>query len=305
MTNKNNRSGVFEASVAGSEHFGEKICRLKFVLSGEGADAFKLASPGEFAQFQVEGLALPSNLPEGLEDRAFRQPILRRPFSFLDIYPYGEDMIVEIMCDIIGTGTARLSGLRAGDKVSILGPLGRGFAKPEKGKKVIGIAGGIGIPPVEHFLRQLCRDNPKQECFAFAGARSRADMPIASVQQGKNPENQEYSFCKHFAAATDDGSFGDKGLVTEVFESWFAGAGLSPADCEIAACGPEPMLRAIAQTAHKLGIRAQVSLEKMMACGIGVCQSCIVPVKSQLGREQNKLCCKDGPVFDSREVFAE
>ncbi|ARN56616.1 hypothetical protein [Sedimentisphaera salicampi] len=305
MSQNNNRSGVFEASAARITHYGEKICRLAFTLSGEGAKAFELASPGQFAQFQVEGLALPSELPEGLEDKAVRQPILRRPFSFLDVYRDGEDMIVEIMCDIIGTGTARLSALNTGDKVSILGPLGRGFEKPAEGRKVIGVAGGIGIPPVEHFLRQLCRDNPRQECFAFAGARCKADMPIASVQQGKDPAKEEYSFCRHFAAATDDGSFGKNGLVTEAFESWFADSGLAGEECEIAVCGPEPMLKAIAKTAHKLGIRTQVSLEKMMACGIGVCQSCVVPVKKGDGSEENKLCCKDGPVFDSREVFPE
>lgn len=294
------KGGLFEAAVLKNYPVGKRFYRLSLEFAGAGAEAFAAAKPGQFLEVRVDNLGVPEDAADVIGDKASRSPVLRRPFSFVDIQPTQSGTAVDLLYCIVGPGTLRLTTLRQGDKVSITGPLGNGFTLREDKKYHIGIAGGIGIPPVEHFINHSAKAAPALSFNAFLGSRTKADMPIESVQKGA--ELAEYACCDTAGFATEDGSLGVKGFVTGAFMQWFDAGKAEPQDCVIYACGPEPMLEAVAKIAHKLGIECQVSLERMMACGIGLCQSCVVEVKEGEGKKY-KLCCKDGPVFDSRLVF--
>jgi dihydroorotate dehydrogenase electron transfer subunit len=292
--------GLCEAEVLKNYPVGERFYRLSLGFEGAAADAFLSAKPGQFLEVRVDNLGVPENASARIGDKAARCPILRRPFSFVDIQPVSGGCAVDLLYCVVGPGTLRLTTLREGEKVSITGPLGNGFTLRKDKKYAIGIAGGIGIPPVEHFINHSAKESPALNNCVFLGSRSRADMPVESVQNGA--KLAEYACCEFVGFASEDGSLGVKGYVTDAFLVWFEASGVAPQDCAIYACGPEPMLEAVARIAHKLGIECQVSLERMMACGIGLCQSCVVEVKEG-ETKQYKLCCKDGPVFDSRLVF--
>jgi dihydroorotate dehydrogenase electron transfer subunit len=302
------KAGVFTASVVYNMPIGERYFRLSMAFEGFGAAAFAGAKAGQFLELQVENLSIPSRASEELKDAAIRNPILRRPFSFVDIFQEEGKTIVDIVYCVIGAGTVRLSSLQTNDTVNVIGPLGNGFKASDNCKTAVMIAGGIGCPPIEHFAKQLADNNKNVAIAAFIGAKSACDLPFVSVQR-KLKEGGDIAQIDEFAKlgaksfiATDDGSCGFKGVVTAAVEKWFAENTIEAADCEIFACGPQPMLAATAKTASKLGIKCMVSLERMMACGIGLCQSCAVEVEAENGSTEYKLCCKDGPVFDSEAV---
>lgn len=303
------KSGIYTASVVYNRPVGERFFRLSMKLSGQGAAAFTGARAGQFLELQVENLSIPACTPQHLKDAAIRNPILRRPLSFVDITNNGDSVTVDVMYCVIGAGTVRLTSLVAGDLISLIGPLGNGFTADAGCKTAVMVAGGIGCPPIEHFTKELAAARGDIKIAAFTGARTVKDLPFLSVQQtlacGGQPAGIE-EFTKHRAQsviATDDGSAGFKGVVTAAVDKWLDENNTDAAGCTIFACGPEPMLRAVSVLAAARDIKCMVSLERMMACGIGVCQSCAVETRVE-GKEETvyKLCCKDGPVFDSREV---
>jgi dihydroorotate dehydrogenase electron transfer subunit len=167
----------------------------------------------------------------------------------------------------------------------------------------------MGAGPLIHLAKTLATDYPKVEVTAFAGAKAKTELPF---ERPLDEISQQLGFSLHEFArygvesevATDDGSVGYEGLITDCFSKWLGRRSLSAKDTIIYSCGPEAMLAQMARIARERGIDCQVSIERRMACGIGVCQSCAVEYRVEGSSETiYKLCCEDGPVFDSREVI--
>lgn len=206
--------------------------------------------------------------------------LLPRPISLCEIDR--EKDALRIVYRIAGDGTREFSRLRAGDTIDILGPLGNGFPLEEaKGKRVMLMGGGIGIPPMLETAKAI-----QGEKIIVSGYRDELFL------------TEELNAAGQLYLATEDGSAGTKGNVLDA-----AKANRLEADL-IFACGPTPMLRAIKAYALDKGIPCWVSMEEKMACGIGACLACVCKSAEVDGHSQvhNKRICKDGPVFLSTEV---
>ncbi|MCL2503123.1 MAG: dihydroorotate dehydrogenase electron transfer subunit [Coriobacteriia bacterium] len=205
--------------------------------------------------------------------------VLRRPFSVHRV----RGRCIEILYQVVGRGTGLLSALPVGEeRMDIVGPLGKGWQIPTHAKSLLLVGGGLGAAPLGMLAEQLASQGRHVE-VALGGAS--ADRLIALELFRRLADRVE--------VATDDGSLGHQGFVTVLAERMLAEAGFDAVFC----CGPEPMQRLVARHAKTLGVPCQASLERLMACGIGACFSCIVPTRSGQMR-----ACVDGPVFDAEEV---
>jgi dihydroorotate dehydrogenase electron transfer subunit len=227
-----------------------------------------LAGPGQFIMVRVA---------EGPD------PLLRRPFS---ICRTTDRKTFSILYRVVGRGTEILAQARPGEALSILGPLGSGFQLPEPGTRTLLVAGGIGLAPLAFLFHAL----GPAETEILLGFRSKDEaIPLAPL--GLDGAS--------ISLATDDGSAGHKGLVTDLLHGRLAGMG--GAGARVYACGPNPMLRTVVALTQKTGTPCQVSLEAFMACGLGACQGCAVGASPGQGREYFHVC-RDGPVFDAAAV---
>jgi dihydroorotate dehydrogenase electron transfer subunit len=303
------RKGRFTAEVSANTPVNPHHYRLTLRLKGPAAAAFATTTPGQFAQFDATDLALPpvEKIPAQLRDAAGRKLLLRRPLSFsgLTVEPSG-DVVLEVLYCVLGPATLRMTTLALGDSISIIGPLGKGYTIPA-GKKVAWlVAGGMGAPPLQHMAAWLSQQHPAMDVLAFAGARSISQLPYTMDPARVSPEPSlalaEFARCGvKSLIATDDGSSGHKGFITELVARWLSTLKVPAKEVIIYACGPEVMMAAVAMLAAECGIDCQVSMERMMACGIGLCQSCAVECKAT-GDTEYMLCCKDGPVFDANDI---
>jgi len=303
----------FSATVFKNRAIRSRIWRLELELEPPHSEAFLGARPGQFMEVRLADLALPrgTEIPGDLRDAARRQILLRRPFSFCEIRKTAKGARVGVLYYVRGPGTLRMTTLAAGDPVSLIGPLGNGFDIPEDLRLALLVAGGLGAPPIEHLAEYLKGRRPGVEVLAFAGARTLEDLPYevridnergALLEEFRRMNVESY-------VATDDGSVGFRGTVTECLTGWLESHGADErlagdGRCVVYACGPEPMLAATVALAEAHGLACQVSMERRMACGVGLCQSCVVSVRGTGGTRQ-RLCCKDGPVFDGRDVVFE
>jgi len=198
--------------------------------------------------------------------------------------------VLEILYKVIGKGTQCLSRMDTGQEVEILGPLGNAFTVSDDVERAVLVAGGIGVPPIAALARQI--RNSKFEIRnsdVFLGGKSSEDILCVRdfEEAGARPH-----------ITTEDGSLGARGLVTDLVGPFLA-AHRSPGT-RIFTCGPPGMLAAVSRLAEGLEIPCQVSVEANMACGFGACMGCAVEVRGEA--VGYKLVCKDGPVFDSREI---
>jgi dihydroorotate dehydrogenase electron transfer subunit len=304
--------GVFETIVSSNKHIGHRFYKLRLEFSGGGARAFADFQPGQFAELDLSGAALPSteNIPEDLLDTAGRKILLRRPFSFTDVTTEKNKTFADLLYCVVGPATLRMTTLSSGDTLSIIGPLGNGFSVPDGKKTALLIVGGMGVPPLLHLAKHLTADarTKRIDVIAFAGAKTAKELPFEgqlddiSQQLGFSlPEFAKYGI--ESMVATDDGSAGYHGLVTDCLAEWLGQSRPDNNSTILYACGPEPMLARVAEIAQDKNIDCQLSMERRMACGIGLCQSCTVECKVNNSNETiYKMCCKDGPVFDSKEV---
>ena len=288
---------LFNSTVTGNIAIRPRIYRLSLKLQDHAAAAFASAQPGKFAELQLSNVALPpaENLPADLLDLSQRNIILRRPFSFRSIESASQtETNVDIVYSVLGPATLRMTTLAKGDKISIIGPLGNGFSVPAAKKLAIFIAGGIGAPPLLHLADSLKANYPDIRTIVFAGAKNIDGLPFAIEKLCEQTE---------LHISTDDGSIGFAGFITDLADSQLAKIPLTAEEAVIYACGPEPMLAQTQKLAAKHNIDAQMSMERRMGCGIGICQSCAVEVKTADPNDTiYKLCCKDGPIFDSKEI---
>jgi len=303
--------GVFSAAVCANKQIGQRFYRLGLEFSGAGAEAFANFKPGQFAELDVSSTALPpaEAIPEDLVDVSGRRILLRRPFSFCDVTAKDNKTFAEILYCVVGPATLRMTTLAAGDSVSIIGPLGNGFWVPEGKKTALLVAGGMGAGPLEYLAKVLTADYSDIEVIAFAGAKTVKELPFErrldeiSQQLGfLLPEFARYGI--ESLVATDDGSAGFAGLVTNCLSEWLGKSDLAGENVIIYGCGPEQMLGRMAEIAKQKKIDCQVSMERVMACGIGLCQSCAVECRvAESSETVYKLCCEDGPVFDAKDVI--
>jgi len=304
--------GVFEAFVSSNKQIGKRFYRLRLEFSANGAMAFADFRPGQFAELDLSGTALPSveKIPEDLLDAAERNILLRRPFSFTNVTADRDKTFAHLLYCVVGPATLRMTTLSAGNSVSVIGPLGNGFSIQDGKKTALLVVGGMGVPPLLHLAKALTADShaTRIEVIAFAGAKTANDLPFEgqldeiSQQLGFSiPEFARYGI--ESLVATDDGSAGYHGFVTDCLAERLGQTDLAAKDIVIYSCGPEAMLAKVAEIVKDKNIDCQVSMERRMACGIGLCQSCAVECKVSSSNETvYKMCCKDGPVFDSREV---
>ncbi|MBN1816999.1 MAG: dihydroorotate dehydrogenase electron transfer subunit [Sedimentisphaerales bacterium] len=283
--------------------------RADLDLDSSGCEAFSEVQPGQFAELRVSDISLPpaQEVPANLRDLAQRNIILRRPFSFCDVHAGPKGIRIGVLYCVLGPATVRMMSLARGDQVSLIGPLGKGYTVSPEKKYALLLAGGMGAPPLMHLGEYIRARYPEVTPIAFLGARSLEHLPYdVHIDNEKGAYAAEYDrIGVESHIATDDGSIGFRGFVTQCVEQWLKEQAIQPEEAGLYSCGPEVMLAATVALADKYGIACQVSMERMMACGIGLCQSCVVATKGKGETGPYKLCCMDGPVFDGKDVVFE
>jgi dihydroorotate dehydrogenase electron transfer subunit len=211
-------------------------------------------------------------------------PLLRRAFSISKV----DGEIIELLYRIEGRGTLLMSHWHSGDHVDLIGPLGNGFAAlPAPPKRAILVGGGVGVPPLSMLASTRAED---QKLLALIGARSTAEVLC---------QEDFASYNVPIKIATDDGSFGHHGFVTDLLTVELN----ADSHAVVFACGPLPMLKAVAHLCAQFDVPCQVSLEENMPCGVGVCNGCVVGVHGagdDYGRYRR--ICMEGPVIWANEI---
>lgn len=251
------------ARVVSNQNVGTRL----FVMRLEQPEIALLARPAQFVQIlSDEGGA----------------PYLRRPFSFLRANP--NEGWFEIYYDVIGPGTSRLEDARAGDQISILGPLGCAYVPPEA--PLLLVAGGVGVVPLAFLAWAHPTRLPSMTMLFGANTRDRLPDPTDLVPDG---------LALHLA--TDDGSAGHAGFVTDLIASHLAPG------ATILTCGPHPMMARVAEIAATLSVPCFVSLENHMACGFGACVGCVVEYReADCDDDRYRRVCLEGPVVDAHTI---
>lgn len=242
---------------------------------------------------------------------AERAAYLRRPFSIAELQRDGNAVRMEILHHVVGPGTAWMAARQPGDRVNILGPVGSPFRIDANVTRAVLVGGGIGIPPLIWLARVLAERGVN--ALVLYGVRNADAMPLrvdtraADSSRRDQPELCIDEFSRNGVPAivcTDDGSIGRRGFVTDALAARFDS---HPPDARttVFTCGPDVMMRSVAEICARSGAACQVCLERVMGCSLGTCQSCVVPVadpSTRLGWRY-RLCCTDGPVFDASAVL--
>lgn len=278
----------------------------------------KKACPGQFVNVRIQ---------EGYE------PFLRKPFSIYRIGPQsiGQKSNIELLYKVVGKGTNILSRKKQGEHLDIIGPLGKGYTLPVKAKKfqssrnrlrrmpqtdlqdkqkpkIILVGGGIGIASLFFLAEMLTRDR-FFSVTVLIGSKCKKELLCRA--------NFNKLGCQ-VKTATEDGSYGFKGLVTNLLKKELTLYKSLPSSI-IYACGPSLMLKEVAKISERINIPCQVCLEEYMACGVGTCLGCVVKIKSQISPNPFQMdtfptdtlskkweyvrVCKEGPVFNAKQVI--
>lgn len=265
----------FKTTILSNQEVSPDYYRMKILAPG----ISDLARPGQFIMFRSQ---------------ATDEPLLRRPFGIFQTGMLPSDCdglpdkeFVEILYKVVGRGTAIMRELHEGDRVELLGPLGRGFEPADDGREQILVGGGIGLVPLYMLATELVKTNKVR---LLIGGRSRKDVLMVTEFERLGVETY---------VSTDDGTLGEEGPVTHVLErklGKFPGAA-------VYACGPMPMLEAVFRICQPRQVDLQVSLEAFMACGVGACLGCVVKGAGHSEEQPRYLCtCKEGPVFRAEEL---
>ena len=258
------------AKILENKRIAPDFCRMKL----ESPYLARNAKPGQFVEVKCS---------------CGTDVLLRRPLGVHKITRSG----IELLYEVVGKGTTRLSKKKAGDLLDVIGPLGNGFDlhNTQNAKRTtILVAGGVGVAPLMALAEEL-----KVKPLILIGAKKESHILC---------EKEFKDLGCEVRVATDDGSKGHKGMITDMLTSLrntqYA------IRSTIYACGPTPMLKAVARIAEKNDIPCQVSLEERMACGVGVCLGCPVKIRTQNAvrrtQYEYKMVCKDGPVFNAKEI---
>ena len=241
-----------------------EIAANTFDLTVDAGEMAVRAAPGQFVHVMVAGKTL------------------RRPISICD--SSAEQKTLRLVFQIRGEGTRWLAGIREGDTLDLLGPLGHGFVLGGTDRRVVFVGGGIGVPPLLSAARRF-------------GANAEVILGFRSASAAILQQDFAAAGCR-ISLLTDDGSLGEKGFVTARLEKALAEGGVQ----EVFACGPTVMLKNVAALAAQAGTACQVSLEERMGCGVGTCLVCACKTKRADAMGGYSHVCKDGPVFRAEEV---
>jgi dihydroorotate dehydrogenase electron transfer subunit len=260
---------MVQAEVLGHKRYGEHYHSLTVVAP----DIAKVVKPGQFVNIKCG---------EG------RAHILRRPFSVSRVQKHGGfASTIEIVFDVDGPGTRYLSELGAHDSIDLIGPLGRGFSLPKRTASCLLIGGGIGAAPLFVLADALGEQGHRVD--VIFGARD------ASLLLNPIDARRVASLCRF---TTEDGSAGDQGRVTDVMPEV-----MDRCDTQVVyACGPHPMLEAVSKVCMQRKIPVQVAVEELMACGYGVCMTCVIPVRTSGAEVVHVRSCTEGPILDGAAV---
>lgn len=255
------KTAQIKAKIISNKRFKDNYWHLEF----ESGLIAKNALPGQFVNLRVSD--------------SF-EPLLRRPISIHAV----KGAKVKLFYEVVGEGTKVLSQRKPGEFLDVIGPLGNGFdyhlaLRAKAGKNIL-IAGGMGVAPLFFLAEKIKLTKP----LVLIGAKTKKQILCEQ-------EFTKLGCCVKIA--TDDGSLGFKGRVTDLLKIILGQ--IKPA--ALFSCGPRPMLKAVSEIARENKIKAQLSLEEHMACGIGACLGCVVATKTGYQR-----ACKDGPVFSSEEL---
>jgi len=252
---------------------GHYLMSLRLPLS------FVLPLPGQFVMVRLKGR---------------NDMLLARPFSVSGFHRDAQDVRIEILYRVAGQATRLFAKLGIGEEMDISGPLGRPFEIPPGINNVILVAGGIGIAPLRYLLACL-RAQGSERAFRidfFMGAKTVDELlGVETIR----------CLCDNLQVCTDDCSMGHPGLVTEPLEQAIKSYPLN--DTLICACGPLGMIRRLSEILSQYPLVCQVSLEERMACGLGACLGCAVAVRGDNGERQYQRVCKEGPVFNLRDIL--
>jgi len=248
--------------------------------------------PGQFVMLRLTG---------------YGDPLLGRPLALYDtvLTEQGEPIGLDVVYLTVGKLTSQLASFTAGQKLEIWGPLGNGFAQRPCDHLVM-VAGGIGQTPMMALARQAVgqrRYGQRQQQQEIAACRvtfcygARTSAYLAGIEDFER-------LGVDVRVSTDDGSAGHLGLVTEVLAKVLAEQQKSVASgrLQIVCCGPERMMEAVSELAIKSNVPCQVSLETPMACGIGICFSCVTKVRQPDGAWDYRRTCVEGPIFEAEEI---
>lgn len=253
------QASLYECPVVESRAVG--AYRLVAVVASEIAAR---ALPGQFLMVRGWGQSL--------------DPLLPRPMGIHDI----DSDLVKLLIEPVGRGTRALAGVRVGDRLSVLGPLGNGFDISGGGAAVLA-GGGIGVSPLALLAKSLL--GREREVHCLLGYKTRLQAVSAELFKGIGVK-----------VYTEDGTVGERGMVSGPLPGYLAGS-RSDAAMEVFACGPNAMLGEVARLSRKHGVRAQVSMEAHMACGTGSCQGCVIKTV-----DGYRKACSDGPVFEAGDI---
>jgi len=231
-----------------------------------------LIQPGQFAHVRV--------LP-------LKEALLRRPFSIFQV----EGDTFSILYKTVGKGTDALARMGAGEELSVIAPLGHGFTVPKRGgENPLLVAGGYGMAAM-----YLLAQRSPQKGIVFVGGRRRVDILC---------EEEFQALGWDVRVTTEDGSYGEKGLVTRPLLAELRTPNSELRTPKLFACGPTGMLKAVGRIADEFDVPAELSMDEHMCCGVGVCLTCVIPVRSGSSWEYQRTCT-EGPVFDAQNIAWE
>jgi dihydroorotate dehydrogenase electron transfer subunit len=222
-----------------------------------------------------------------------------------------DDGWIELLYNIVGNGTRLLATRQPGEELSLLGPIGTPFELHKERPRPLLIGGGVGMPPMIFLAQELRDKNAFQPLvmlgseveFPFASATASIQLPgLPQEATAAMPLLEEWGVPNRLASQQNfEGCF--QGFITDLARHWLDSLDQKRrGEVEIFACGPHPMLEAVAAIALEHEIPCQVSLEEFMACGVGACAGCVVEVKDESGTNMQRVCV-DGPVFAAEQIF--
>ncbi|MEE2659166.1 MAG: dihydroorotate dehydrogenase electron transfer subunit [Candidatus Latescibacterota bacterium] len=251
--------------------FSTEVADGLFLSRFHAPDLARLARPGQFVQLKLT----PENVTV---------PYLRIPLSVADVD--ADAGTADVIFEDLGPKSHALRAVHAGESIGCIGPLGNGFPSDAGGRPIL-VGGGIGVPPLLFHGRQL-RGAGAETVFLVGAKTAVKHLPVEMLLQSSVEAR----------LATDDGSVGHHGLVTDLL------ADIAGPDNVVYTCGPHGMMAAVARLSAERGTTCYASLEEYMACGFGVCVGCVVPRAGEVETEYHRYTrvCVDGPVYHTREI---
>jgi len=289
---KENRNTIFvdEGNVLSNESFPDK----QYIMRIAAAKVATYAKPGSFVHIRCN-----PEIP------------MRRPVSIMRVN--ADEGWIEIYFKVVGAGLQALSENEIGTPVNLLGPIGNGFSPNPDSKTQLMIGGGVGIPPMLYLAETLDADTKDWNPIVFMGSESPFPFALNDAVVSLDgmpadataavPDMDDAGIPSRLASQQDYAGV-HKGFVTDLARHWLSANPDAQNSTEIYACGPEPMLAAVAAVAKEFGVPAQLCLEEFMACAVGGCAGCAVEVATPDGTAMKRVCI-DGPVFSASEIYPD